>query len=60
MFGGDEKKWQKIIEDIDLNDDGEVDFEEFKMLMTGANSKEIIEEPNSVQKNNNALILVII
>ena len=60
MFGGDEKKWQKIIEDIDLNDDGEVDFEEFKMLMTGANSKEIIEELNSVQKNNNALILVII
>ena len=50
MFGGDEKKWQKIIEDIDLNDDGEVDFEEFKMLMTRANSKEIIEEPNSVQK----------
>ena len=44
VFGGDEKKWKKIIEDIDLNDDGEVDFEEFKMLMTGVNGKELLDD----------------
>ena len=49
VFGGDEKKWQKIIEDIDLNDDGEVDFEEFKMLMTGVNSKDLLDDPTPKQ-----------
>ena len=28
----------------DLNDDGEVDFEEFKMLMTGVNGKELLDD----------------
>ena len=49
VFGGDEDKWKEIIEDIDLNADGEVDFEEFKQLMAG--SREIIEENRGTQKN---------
>ena len=48
VFGGDEDKWKEIIEDIDLNADGEVDFEEFKLLMAG--SREIIEENRGTQK----------
>ena len=46
VFGGDENKWQQIIQDIDLNDDGEVDFEEFKHLMTGTKSRELLQENN--------------
>ena len=44
VFGGDEKKWKQIIQEIDVNADGEIDFEEFKMLMTGVNGKQIFEE----------------
>ena len=44
IFGGDEEKWQQIIQDIDLNEDGEVDFEEFKQLMTGTKSRELLQE----------------
>ena len=43
VFGGDEKKWQLIIHDIDVNNDGEIDFEEFKMLMTKANPNQLME-----------------
>jgi calcium-dependent protein kinase len=50
VFGGDEDKWKEIIEDIDLNADGEVDFEEFKQLMAG--SRKIIEENRGTQKKN--------
>ena len=50
VFGGDEEKWKEIIEDIDLNADGEVDFEEFKQLMAG--SREIIEENRGTQTIN--------
>jgi Ca2+-binding EF-hand superfamily protein len=46
VFGGDEKKWKEIIKDVDVNDDGEIDFEEFKMLMTGANGMQILDEQN--------------
>jgi calcium-dependent protein kinase len=46
VFGGDENKWLQIIQDIDLNDDGEVDFEEFKHLMTGTKSRELLQENN--------------
>ena len=44
VFGGDEEKWQQIIQDIDLNEDGEVDFEEFKQLMMGTKSRELLQE----------------
>ena len=33
VFGGDEDSWKKVIEQIDLNNDGEVDFNEFKIMM---------------------------
>ena len=34
VFGGDEESWKKVISEIDLNKDGEVDFNEFKLMMT--------------------------
>ena len=34
VFGGDSEMWKKVIEEIDLNKDGEVDFKEFKQMMT--------------------------
>ena len=34
VFGGDEESWKKVISEIDLNKDGEVDFNEFKIMMT--------------------------
>ena len=33
VFGGDSSYWTKIIEEVDSNNDGEVDFLEFKKLM---------------------------
>jgi len=33
IFGGTEETWQKVISEVDANNDGEVDFEEFKYLM---------------------------
>ena len=33
VFGGDMENWRKIIKDIDLNNDGEIDFKEFKLMM---------------------------
>ena len=37
VFGGKEESWKKVIEDIDLNKDGEVDFNEFKLMMRNLN-----------------------
>ena len=34
VFGGDKDSWKKVITEIDLNKDGEVDFNEFKIMMT--------------------------
>ena len=39
IFGGEEKAWEKVIQEVDENNDGEVDLEEFKQLMLGWNSK---------------------
>ena len=36
VFGGDEESWKKVISEIDLNQDGEVDFNEFKIMMVNA------------------------
>jgi Ca2+-binding EF-hand superfamily protein len=33
LFGGDVTKWKKIITEVDLNGDGEIDFEEFKRML---------------------------
>ena len=34
VFGGNKESWKKVISEIDLNKDGEVDFNEFKIMMT--------------------------
>ena len=33
VFGGNKQSWEKVIADIDLNKDGDVDFKEFKAMM---------------------------
>ena len=33
VFGGEENYWKKVIEDVDLNKDGQVDYKEFKLMM---------------------------
>ena len=40
VFGGDESYWKKIIEEVDHNNDGEVDFNEFKIIMGVFNDEE--------------------
>ena len=40
VFGGDASYWTKIIEEVDSNNDGEVDFNEFKKLMGVFNGEE--------------------
>ena len=40
VFGGDEAYWRKIIEEVDHNNDGEVDFNEFKIIMGVFNDEE--------------------
>lgn len=39
VFGGDEATWKKVIAEVDLNNDGEVDFEEFKQMMNNMDAK---------------------
>ena len=48
VFGGNEEGWKKIIKEVDTNNDGEVDFEEFKTLMLGWN--------NNVAEHNSTII----
>ena len=40
VFGGDVSYWKKIIEEVDSNNDGEVDFNEFKQIMGVFNDEE--------------------
>ena len=40
VFGGDSSYWKKIIEEVDSNNDGEVDFNEFKQIMGVFNDEE--------------------
>ena len=40
VFGGDDAYWRKIIEEVDSNNDGEVDFNEFKIIMGVFNDEE--------------------
>ena len=42
-FGGDDQAWKKVIQEVDKNNDGEVDFEEFKTLMLGLESKKFFD-----------------
>ena len=49
-FGGNDKLWKKVIKEIDLNGDGQVDFEEFKKMMIGMNPMDIVTD-NTVGKD---------
>jgi len=44
IFGGTEKQWKKVIDEIDLNNDGEVDYDEFKIMMVNMDKNAIIEK----------------
>ena len=47
VFGGDASYWKKIIEEVDSNNDGEVDFNEFKQIMGVFNDE---EQRNKIEK----------
>ena len=44
VFGGEESYWKKVIVDVDLNKDGEVDFNEFKLMMSNINGGDIAKK----------------
>ena len=44
VFGGEESYWKKVIVDVDLNKDGEVDFNEFKLMMGNLNGGDIAKK----------------
>ena len=44
VFGGTEEQWKNVINEIDLNNDGEVDFAEFKIMMENMDKNKIIEK----------------
>ena len=41
-FGGNDKTWKRILKDIDENEDGCIDFKEFKKMMIGFKAEEIV------------------
>jgi calcium-dependent protein kinase len=41
VFGGEESKWRRIVNEVDLNGDGEIDFAEFKKMMKGIEQNEV-------------------
>ena len=44
VFGGTEEQWKNVINEVDLNNDGEVDFAEFKIMMENMDKNQIIEK----------------
>ena len=52
VFGGTDKQWEKIFSEVDQNNDGEVDFEEFKILMMGWNNTVFKEENKELKESN--------
>ena len=51
VFGGTEEQWKHVIDEIDLNNDGEVDFAEFKIMMVNMNKNQIIERKKTTEKS---------
>ena len=49
VFGGDRQSWEKVIVDIDLNKDGDVDFKEFKTMMINIDK---VNDNKLSRKNN--------
>ena len=51
VFGGTEAQWKQVIDEVDLNNDGEVDFGEFKIMMVNMNKNQIIERKKTSEKS---------
>jgi calcium-dependent protein kinase len=49
VFGGTEDQWKNVINEVDLNNDGEVDFAEFKMMMENMDKNNIIEKKKKTE-----------
>ena len=52
FFGGDEATWKHVLRDVDKNGDGEVDFEEFKIIMVGFDPKTIVGEKTIINEGH--------
>ena len=52
VFGGTEEQWKNVINEIDLNNDGEVDFAEFKIMMENMENNNIIEKKRKTETAN--------
>ena len=52
VFGGTEEQWKNVINEIDLNNDGEVDFAEFKIMMENMDKNKIIEKKRKTETGN--------
>ena len=50
VFGGDKESWKKVIEEVDLNKDGEVDFNEFKIMMMNLEKKIVLGKETKIPK----------
>ena len=55
IFGGSEEQWKKVINEVDLNKDGEVDFAEFKIMMENMDKNKIIEQKRKTENSYNTL-----
>ena len=55
IFGGTEEQWKKVISEVDLNKDGEVDFAEFKIMMRNMDKNKIIEQKKKTENSLNTL-----
>ena len=53
IFGGTEEQWKKVINEVDLNKDGEVDFAEFKIMMENMDKNKIIEQKKKTENSLN-------
>ena len=53
VFGGTEEQWKHVINEVDLNNDGEVDFGEFKIMMVNMNKNHIIQRKKTSEKSKN-------
>ena len=51
VFGGTEEQWKHVINEVDLNNDGEVDFGEFKIMMVNMNKNHIIQRKKTSEKS---------
>ena len=58
VFGGDAESWKKVIAEVDLNNDGEVDLQEFKMMMNNMDSKMVKKYIVYIVFNNNYKYIV--